>query len=202
MEETMRRYSRKKLITAVALLGLRERCDRAATKLERAGDPKAAFVLDRLAAKIQRALNEMPEATEGLVKGNLMETLESLLELNEQEQEILTEALEGVTGAEEEHEFEEEFEEHEFGKGKRFEDEEEEFEDEEEEFEDEEEPKKKASARLAALRHRLRLARAKKMRAGILLRPSARTLRKSRIGGSPAARIRHARLRKLRKFRV
>jgi len=188
----MRRYSRKKLITAVALLGLRERCDRAATKLERAGDPKAAFVLDRLAAKIQRALNEMPEATEGLVKGNLMETLESLLELNEQEQEILTEALEGVTEDVEEHEFEEEeFEEPEFEK-------EEEFEEEEED----EEPKKKAAARLAALRHRLRLAKAKKLRAGTLLRPPIRKSNRFPMGDSPAARIRRARLRKLRKFRV
>lgn len=191
----MRRYSRKKLITAVALLGLRERCDRAATKLERAGDPKAAFVLDRLAAKIQRALNEMPEATEGLVKGNLMETLESLLELNEQEQEILTEALEGVTGTEEGPEFEdEEFEEPEFEKDKEFE---------EEEFEEEdEEPKKKASARLTALKHRLLHAKAKRMRAGTLLRPPARTSHRFPKEDSPAARIRSARLRKLRKFRV
>ena len=91
---------KKKLILAVALLGLRERCDRRAESLEKAGNTKQAERLDRLAHKIQRALDEDPEVTSELSKGELVDVLESLLDINEEEQEILSDALGGEEGVE------------------------------------------------------------------------------------------------------
>jgi hypothetical protein len=85
----------KKIVAAVGLVALGERLDRLAESYEAEGNTTRSEACDLMAFRVRKALEDEPGLESVLTEGDLSKVLEDLKDLNDEEAEILDEALFG-----------------------------------------------------------------------------------------------------------